>query len=286
MKDGKEKSRMPILAAGGIVLRKDHDLTPQFAVVQSRKLATWGLPKGKLAVGEDAMTAARREVLEETGHHVTVHEFLGTLVYETSGRPKVVQFWRMEAAGAPAGDLKRDVTGVDWLALEDAINRLGHMREQVFLEQVGPIALKLAERPAGAALFRGQDADRSLVPGVPLAPPDEASLSNEAVGWALGERAGPPPFGYDLAARHVSTDAVALASLNRQDRPMAAGMEATCLNLSERHAPQQSLVEVNVAERGLSEWGVSKSGPDEKSLMKKTWGWFRHAAMLHRQPFD
>src|SRR5215467_12892956 len=97
MKDHKEKSRTPILAAGGVVMRNDHDLAPQFAVVQSRKLATWGLPKGKLATGEDAMTAARREVLEETGYHVNVHEFLGTLVYETNSRSKAIQFWRMEA---------------------------------------------------------------------------------------------------------------------------------------------------------------------------------------------
>ncbi len=29
-----------------------------------------------------ARDAAEREVLEETGHEVSVHEFLGTLVYE------------------------------------------------------------------------------------------------------------------------------------------------------------------------------------------------------------
>src|SRR5215813_12878872 len=113
MKDPKNKSRVPILAAGGIVLRNDRKL--QFAVVQLRKLGAWGLPKGKLAPTEDALTAARREVLEETGHAVTVHEFLGTLAYETSGRPKVVQFWRMHAIGEPIGDLMRDVRAVRWL---------------------------------------------------------------------------------------------------------------------------------------------------------------------------
>ena len=40
-----------------------------------------------------------REVLEETGHDVIVHEFLGTLVYESGGRFKVVHYWRMEAGG-------------------------------------------------------------------------------------------------------------------------------------------------------------------------------------------
>src|SRR5262249_35017898 len=161
MKQRKYKSRVPILAAGGIVLRNDRK--PQFAIVQLRKLGAWGLPKGKLAAGEDAMAAARREVLEETGHHVTIHEFLGTLAYEASGRPKVVQFWRMPATGAPIGDLSQEVKAVHWLSLEEAIERLTHVRERVFLEQVGPIALKFAERSARRVALRGQPADENLV---------------------------------------------------------------------------------------------------------------------------
>src|SRR6266481_7620616 len=146
MKERKDKSRVPILAAGGIVLRNDR--RPQFAIVQLRKLGAWVLPKGKLAAHEDAMAAARREVLEETGHRVTIHEFLGTLAYEASGRPKVVQFWRMQAIGEPVRDLMRDVKAIQWLPLEDAIDQLSHLRERVFLEQVGPIALRCAERSA------------------------------------------------------------------------------------------------------------------------------------------
>jgi hypothetical protein len=41
-----------------------------------------------------------------------------------------------------------------------------------------------------------------------------------------------------------------------------------------------------VAERGLSEWSLSELSLGGKILMKKTWGWFRHAATLHRQPLD
>ena len=59
----------------------------------------WVLPKGKLDDGETPRAAAEREVLEETGHDVSVHEFLGTLVYESRGGSKVVHYWRMEARG-------------------------------------------------------------------------------------------------------------------------------------------------------------------------------------------
>src|SRR5215470_545579 len=167
MKDRKGKIRTPILAAGGIVLRGDR--RPQFAVVQLRKLGAWVLPKGKLAAGEDAISAARREVLEETGHRVTVHEFLGTLAYEASRRPKVVQFWRMQALGQPIGGLMRDVKAVQWLALEDAVDRLTHPREQAFLEQVGPIVLKSAERSARRAASRERPDDGNLVRRAPSA---------------------------------------------------------------------------------------------------------------------
>ena len=119
MKERRDKTRIPILAAGGIVLRGDRK--PQIAVVQLRKLSAWVLPKGKLAASESAIAAARREVLEETGHRVSIHEFLGTLAYEAGGRPKVVQFWRMQAIGGPVGELMRDVKAVQWLPLDDAI---------------------------------------------------------------------------------------------------------------------------------------------------------------------
>ena len=82
---------------------------PLIAVVRLRKRDEWVLPKGKLDDGETPRDAAEREVLEETGHDVTVHEFLGTLVYESGGRSKVVHYWRMEAGGdaGPRTDARR-----------------------------------------------------------------------------------------------------------------------------------------------------------------------------------
>src|SRR6266481_2222308 len=104
---GREMVRAPVLAAGGIVLRRER--TPLIAVVRLRKRDEWVLPKGKLDDGETPRAAAKREVLEETGHNVTVHEFLGTLVYESGGRSKVVHYWRMEAGDTQARELMNDV---------------------------------------------------------------------------------------------------------------------------------------------------------------------------------
>jgi 8-oxo-dGTP diphosphatase len=140
--------RAPVLAAGGIVLRQEE--TPLIAVVRLRKRNEWVLPKGKLDDGVPPRDAAEREVLEETGHDVSVHEFLGTLVYESGGRFKVVHYWRMEASGEPSHALMDDIRAVDWLPLDAAVERLSRAYERAFLANVGPLALEsaaLARRP-------------------------------------------------------------------------------------------------------------------------------------------
>jgi 8-oxo-dGTP diphosphatase len=113
-----------------------------------RKRNDWVLPKGKLDDGETPREAAEREVLEETGHVVAVHEFVGTLAYESGGRSKVVHFWRMEAELEQTLPLMKDIRAVDWLPLEMAVARLSRSYEQAFLSHVGPLVLKAAGRSA------------------------------------------------------------------------------------------------------------------------------------------
>ncbi|UPK28827.1 NUDIX hydrolase [Bradyrhizobium sp. 195] len=142
-------ARAPVMAAGGIVLRRG--AVPLIAVVRQRKRNEWVLPKGKLDDGETPKEAAHREVLEETGHDVAVHEFLGTLVYQSGGRSKVVHFWRMEANGGPVRKLMNDIKAVDWLTLDDALARLSREYERAFLTQTGPIALAAAGLASASA---------------------------------------------------------------------------------------------------------------------------------------
>ncbi|WP_407188002.1 NUDIX hydrolase [Bradyrhizobium centrosematis] len=160
-------ARAPVMAAGGIVLRRGSE--PLIAVVRQRKRNEWVLPKGKLDDGETPKEAAHREVLEETGHDVAVHEFLGTLAYQSGGRSKVVHFWRMEADGGPVRKLMNDIKAVDWLTLDDALSRLSREYERAFLNQVGPIALAAAR----------------LVPAAAPTPVPEPALANDDIDAAL-----------------------------------------------------------------------------------------------------
>ena len=113
------KRSAPILAAGGIVLRGN--VRPRFAVVRLRREKAWVLPKGKLYPREHPRDAAKREVLEETGHDVSVHELLGSVSYVVEGKLKIVQFWLMRATGVPVHELNDDVKAVKWLPLRQAI---------------------------------------------------------------------------------------------------------------------------------------------------------------------
>jgi 8-oxo-dGTP diphosphatase len=138
-------ARTPIYAAGGIVVRGG-SARPLIAVVQRSKDERWVLPRGKLKRDENPMAGARREVVEETGHRVHVHEFLGAITYRARGRPKVVQFWRMQAYERPSRDIMSDIIAVEWLPLGAAVRRLSYPLEKLFLQFAGRRVLKHRKR--------------------------------------------------------------------------------------------------------------------------------------------
>ena len=177
-------ARASVLAAGGIVLRREQ--SPRIAVVRLRKRDEWVLPKGRLDAGETPRTAARREVLEETGHDVTVHEFLGTLVHDSGGRSRVVHYWCMEAGASQVRALTRDIRAVEWLSLDAAVARLSRGYERVFLQNVGPIAVNMMARqwkeqaPAGAKRREAAAAAPQLPFPEPLPVPQQLEPAAEA----------------------------------------------------------------------------------------------------------
>jgi 8-oxo-dGTP diphosphatase len=135
-----------IEGAGGIVVRRG--ARPLVAVVQRSKDRLWVLPRGKLERNERPVRGAQREVVEETGHRVRVHEYVGAIAYEASGRAKVVRFWRMDAAARPSRPVMKDIMAVQWLPLAAAVRRLSYPLEKVFLRDVGRQVLRRKRRRA------------------------------------------------------------------------------------------------------------------------------------------
>ena len=238
-------ARDPVLAAGGIVLRRDP--TPLFAVVRLRKRDEWVLPKGKLDDGETPLAAAKREVLEETGHDVTVHEFLGTLVYEISGRSKIVHYWRMEARGGQTHELMSDIRAVDWLPLEAALERLSRISERAFLANVGPRALlSLSRRTKAKALAVRKRRDRDLVAPVPSSPeplaavvvsaPVQAAVSPEAIAPRLAAPGCEPATSEAVVDEIIAVVPAVAATVS----------DLTAVHVEAEHAQESEAIEATV----------------------------------------
>jgi 8-oxo-dGTP diphosphatase len=246
-------ARSPVLAAGGIVLRQGQ--TPLVAVVRLRKRNEWVLPKGKLDDGETPRAAAEREVMEETGHDVAVHEFLGTLVYESRGGSKVVHYWRMEARGGAVHELMRDVKAVDWLPLADAVDRLSRDYERAFLENVGPIALSAAAHAATTRRARAKQ------------PPEKRRTRRPDVtapAVTLAPAPCPPDQPSPQIAQHDDVpaviDATAGASVDHVDEAQPAGPPSFALEIEP--------VAVDTVE--------SRTRTQPRSFIQKLRDWLRH----------
>jgi 8-oxo-dGTP diphosphatase len=258
-------TRASVLAAGGIVLRQQE--TPLIAVVRLSKRNEWVLPKGKLGKGETARAGAEREVVEETGHDVFVHEFLGTLAYESGGRSKVVHYWRMESSGEQAYELMDDVRAVDWLPLDAAVERLSREHEREFLAHVGPRALEAAALAQPALRSRAKQAVRKKRRSkrVVAAPPSFTTLA------AARTVVSAPPDVTSTANEHKAAAVVidpveAVTSVH----PMQPGMARSCAEAE----PATLAIE----REGGTKDTANKAPGRRKSLVQTVREWLRRAA--------
>lgn len=128
----------PVVAAGAVVLRRREGVV-EVLLVHRPKYDDWSFPKGKLDRGEYATVAAVREVAEETGIAVRLGRPLDDQMYVVQGgRTKVVHYW---IARALDGDdvsgyvPNREIDRVEWVAVDQARNRLTYSRDRGTLKQ-------------------------------------------------------------------------------------------------------------------------------------------------------
>lgn len=120
-----------VLAAGCVLWRRSpFDGGLEVCLVHRPKYDDFSHPKGKLKRGEDALTGAVREVLEETGHRCVPGAELPTVRYVANGRPKRVSYWAAEATAGGAFTPGDEVDRILWLSPTAAKNRLTQPRDR------------------------------------------------------------------------------------------------------------------------------------------------------------
>jgi 8-oxo-dGTP diphosphatase len=120
-----------VRAAGAVLVDGD-----RVALVHRARYDDWTLPKGKHQPGEDDITAALREVLEETGFQGRIERDLGVVRYtvEKHGAvlPKVVRYYLMRV-GAGAFEPNHEVDELRWVTREQAAQLLTYERDREVL---------------------------------------------------------------------------------------------------------------------------------------------------------
>ena len=85
-----------ILAAGGVVWREGEGSKIELAIIHRPKYDDWSFPKGKLDTGEELISCAYREIMEETGLNIELGPYLGEVEYESIDGLKGVSYWAAE----------------------------------------------------------------------------------------------------------------------------------------------------------------------------------------------
>jgi len=150
-----------VYSAGGVVYRRDEKGQPQVALIATKGGSVWGLPKGLIDPGERAATTALREVQEETGLAGRLGPRLQRIEYwyrgEEDGQPvryhKTVTFFLIEAIGGDIAGHDWEVDAVEWLPLEEAVERATYASEREVIRRAGALLAEMAaaeQRNGGA----------------------------------------------------------------------------------------------------------------------------------------
>ncbi len=119
-----------IAAAGGLILRQQRRKGLQILICYRRRYDDWSLPKGKLDTGEGILSAALREVEEETGYRCAPIAHHGSVDYTLKGgSDKIVDYWTMEPISGkfvPNEEIQR----VRWLKASEAVRVLSYKHDR------------------------------------------------------------------------------------------------------------------------------------------------------------
>jgi 8-oxo-(d)GTP phosphatase len=133
MRDGHDNG---VIHAAGALVWRPGTLGPELALVHRPQYDDWSYPKGKCHREEHVLTAAIREVTEETGLRVILGRPLTPSDYEVGGRPKQVSYWAARPAESLGFTPNSEVDQVTWLPADKARERLSYQRDVALVDEL------------------------------------------------------------------------------------------------------------------------------------------------------
>lgn len=127
-------------SAGGVVYKKDGG-SLKVCLISKRGGHVWALPKGRVNEGETPAEAARREVLEETGHQADVGERIDEIDYYFYWKEnrtlyhKLVSFYLMPLVAESVRERDGEADAVGWFTMGEAWRKLSYLNEKEILRQ-------------------------------------------------------------------------------------------------------------------------------------------------------
>jgi 8-oxo-dGTP pyrophosphatase MutT (NUDIX family) len=124
-------------SSGGAVIAM-RDGTAHVALIATRNMTRWGLPKGAVTDGETSEAAALREVREETGLEARIVKPLDTIEYFFRAGDTLIQkrvdFYLMEYVAGELEPQLSEVDAVEWVELSASLQRASFDSERKLLQ--------------------------------------------------------------------------------------------------------------------------------------------------------
>ncbi len=132
------RPRIRVTSSGGVVYRWENG-NPLFLLLTSNKRGVWCLPKGLIEQDEDEVTAAMREVREETGvSRVKLRGKVGLIRYQFGFRSKTfdktVHFYLFETDQADA-KVGTEHDAMEWMPYDKALETISYPNEKEMLSK-------------------------------------------------------------------------------------------------------------------------------------------------------
>ena len=189
-----------VRAAGAVVTRKGGPREWEVLLVHRPKYDDWSFPKGKLDPGEHAITAAVREVAEETGLDVRLGPALSAQRYRMSnGRWKSVDYWTARVVGSDDVStyaVNEEIDAVEWVEWSAAMRRLTYPYDRDTLAEAQPLRRRTR---ALVVLRHGKARSRSAWRK------DDTQRPLLQLGQAQAQRLVPLLAAFDVTSAHSSS---------------------------------------------------------------------------------